>query len=146
MKRIILTTSLSIFFAVTVSAMERYELMRDACTYGTLKNVESIVKSNSNKVNEQDRDGFTGLQLACEKNRTEIALFLLNSGAKPNIHQANPIDTPLSYAVKHKNETLVIKLLQAGAQQTFTDWLGNNISIINLSQSEKITRLLKEYK
>lgn len=60
----------------------------------------------------RDSLGRTAFVTACEWNRTEIALFLLKKGAKPNV-RCKDNTTPFWWACRQGNTDLVVKLLGA---------------------------------
>ena len=56
---------------------------------------------------------ITPLTYACKRNDYEMAEFLIENGAKPNV---NSSVTPLIYALRNNNTKLVILLLKKGAR------------------------------
>jgi hypothetical protein len=75
-------------------------------------------------VNARDNAGETPLQYAVwvgqgyEREMTQIATFLLEHGANPNVYYKNDYETPLYRAIRNANVELVRVLLKHGADRS----------------------------
>jgi ankyrin repeat protein len=88
----------------------------EAAAIGRLDIVQRDVKRWPEVLDEVGLDGFTPLQLACFFGHEEIALWLINQGAKVNIVSQNRQRiSPIHAAAASGNLTILRSLLEHGA-------------------------------
>lgn len=115
----------------------------EAAAAGQLDFVKKHLEKQPEILNQYASDGFTALGLSCFFNQKEIADFLIQKGADPNIASNNDFKvTPLHSAAHNGAIELVKLLLQNGADiyaktvegQSALDFAkeGNSTKIINL--------------
>lgn len=86
-----------------------------ACSNNFTEMAKLLIKRSSiNCIDTVDKDGNTALIHSIKNNNTELATFLLEYGAYPNITN-NDNESALSYAKKLNQDTIIDKLLCAGA-------------------------------
>jgi ankyrin repeat protein len=101
----------------------------EAAASGQLDFVKRILEKEPDILNQYAVDGFTALGLSCFFNQKEIAYFLLEEGADPNISSNNDFKVaPLHSAAAISQIGIVNILLQHGAN-------------INAKQSSGVTAL-----
>ncbi len=101
----------------------------EAAASGQLDFVKRILEKEPDILNQYAVDGFTALGLSCFFNQKEIAHFLLEEGADPNISSNNDFKVaPLHSAAAISQIGIVNILLQHGAN-------------INAKQSSGVTAL-----
>lgn len=101
----------------------------EAAASGQLDFVKKILENKPEILNQYAVDGFTALGLSCFFNQKEIAHFLLEKGADPNIASNNDFKVaPLHSAAAISQIEIVNILLQNGAN-------------INAKQSSGVTSL-----
>jgi ankyrin repeat protein len=83
-----------------------------AARAGDLRSASLLVASGAN-VNDTDAWGMSAVAMAAYNNRIDVAEFLLERGADPNL--ASSEIGPLHAAILHRNEKLVAALLASGA-------------------------------
>jgi ankyrin repeat protein len=107
---ILLTTSL--FTAFPAQAGDIFE----AICNDNFDEVNRLVQANPRVVNSKNNYGSTPLHTAAYYENQEMAIFLLNSGANPNVRQNNTLMTPLHTAsMRDKTGNIVRKLIEFDA-------------------------------
>jgi hypothetical protein len=106
-----------------VAAMPRYATIDEAIARGDLEDVRLHVKTDSQRVQRGKDEALTPLHQAILRNRAEIALFLLESGASPDQPDRSQ-RTPLHLAVERGNVALVEALLVRKARPDERDKIG----------------------
>lgn len=103
-----------------LSAAPTYQSIDDAIAHGDLADVRLHLAANPASL-QQGRDKTrTPLAQAVMRNKTEIALLLLESGAKPDALDGSQRSI-LHLAVERNNPALLAALLQAGAKPDLRD-------------------------
>lgn len=97
--------------------------IEEAIARGDLEDVRLHLSSNPASLNRGRDKTHTPLSLAVLRNKTDIALLLLEAGADPNGQDAS-LRTPLHLAVERGNPILVTALLKAGAKPDLRDKTG----------------------
>lgn len=88
----------------------------EAASIGELETIQQLAKANSELLNGQGPDGFSGLGLACFFQHPELVQFLLQQGADPNIAAANGIGVyPIHSACAVSDYGITAMLLDGGA-------------------------------
>ncbi len=88
----------------------------EAVIAGDLDASKRFLATNSNLLNSYSRDGFTSLGFAAFFSRTDIAKFLLDQGADPNIASNNDFKVaPIHSSVAAKSTEITQMLLDHGA-------------------------------
>jgi ankyrin repeat protein len=83
----------------------------NACVYGDLERVKHLIKSKgSSIINDQDKNGYTGLHYAARNNHLETCKLLLKFGAKTNLTTNSCLSTPLHRAA-YMGHFEIVKLL-----------------------------------
>lgn len=85
-----------------------------ASRMGDIDKVRSLIKENSEQINQQDSFGDTALTTAIEEKHENVANLLLEAGADVNLETSSG-GTALYYAVLNNDLNLVNKLLELGA-------------------------------
>src|SRR5713226_1245132 len=87
----------------------------EACVLGRRDLVDERLRRDPDLVRAHSHDGWTPLHLACFFGHTEVAGLLIARGADVNARDGSGF-TPLGLAASNKNDLLVIRLLEVGAQ------------------------------
>lgn len=88
----------------------------EAAAIGKLDVVQKELEEYPEDLNENGRDGFTPLQLACYFGREEIVIYLLVQGADVNAIAENPMQIQAIHAAAaNGNLTILRQLLEHGA-------------------------------
>jgi type 1 glutamine amidotransferase len=104
-----------------VAATPAYQTIDEAIAKGDLNDVRVHLGLNPQCANKGARDtSRRPLEQAVLRNKTEIALLLLESGADPNSVDASR-RTPLHLAVERNNPAVAAALLKAGAKPNERD-------------------------
>jgi hypothetical protein len=103
-----------------VSATPAYQTIDEAITRGDLADVRLHVSANPPSLDQGRDQTRSPLAQAVLRNKTEIALFLIESGAKPDRVDGSQ-RTILHLAVERNNPALVSALLKAGAKPDLRD-------------------------
>lgn len=104
-----------------VAATPAYQTIDEAIAKGDLNDVRVHLGLNPQSANKGARDNSrTPLEQAVLRNKTDIALLLLKSGANPNTIDASQ-RTPLHLAVERNNPAVAAALLKAGAKPNERD-------------------------
>jgi ankyrin repeat protein len=86
----------------------------DACAAGAADRVRELAAGTG--VNSLSPDGFPALALACFFGHEEIARYLLDQGADPNVSATNSFRVrPIHAATARRSEAIVRLLLERGA-------------------------------
>lgn len=109
--------------ASTVDPIPRYPTIDDAIARGDLDDVRLHVKSEPQSVQRGKDAALAPLHQAILRNRTEIAVFLLDAGASADAPDRSA-RTPLHLAVERGNLALVQALLARRARPDERDRLG----------------------
>ena len=105
----------------TVAATPAYQTIDEAIAKGDLDDVRLQLSVNPKSAKESGRpNSRPPLEQAVLRNKTDIALLLLQSGADSNSVD-NSQRVPLHLAVERNNPTLVAALLKAGAKPNAPD-------------------------
>ncbi|MCX6868479.1 MAG: ankyrin repeat domain-containing protein [Verrucomicrobia bacterium] len=118
-----LTTCLLVAPAIAdkIAATPAYQTIDEAIAKGDLADVRLHLSANPQSLNKGARDNSrTPLEQAVLRNKTEIALYLLEAGADPNSQDASQ-RTPLHLAVERNNPVVAAALLKAGAKPNLRD-------------------------
>ena len=106
---------------VKPAAKPVYQTIDESIAKGDLNDVQLHVANDPQTLNKGGRDkSRPPLEQAVLRNKTEIALFLLKSGADPKIADATR-RTPLHLAVERNNPLVAAALLKAGAKPNELD-------------------------
>jgi Flp pilus assembly protein TadD len=95
-------------------------------------------------INEPIAEGLTPLGFAVKNNNTEFALYLLSSGANPNVRMAGGL-SPLMYAAHLANEELVSALLAKRADANAVHGNGDSVALMavdSFASDEKVMRIV----
>jgi ankyrin repeat protein len=103
-----------------VAATPAYQTIDEAIARGDLADVRLHLSANPPSLDQGRDKTRTPLAQAVLRNKTEIALFLIESGAKPDSVDASQ-RTVLHLAVERNNPALVSALLKAGAKPDLRD-------------------------
>ena len=88
----------------------------DACAIGRLDRVKAILKRKPRLLNEFSPDGFQPLGLAAFFGHTDVARFLIESGADVDTPSQNGLKvTPLNSATAGRHYEIAMLLLERGA-------------------------------
>ncbi|MEO8617128.1 MAG: ankyrin repeat domain-containing protein [Luteolibacter sp.] len=102
-------------------AAPAYQTIDEAIAKGDLAAVRIHLSINPLSLNQGARENSRPpIEQAVQRNKQEIALFLLKSGANPNTSDASK-RTPLHLAVERNNPVVVTALLKAGAKPNLLD-------------------------
>jgi ankyrin repeat protein len=117
------------------------------CQEGSLESVKEIIKKNKKIINEQSyRTGYTPLAYAIEFKHMDVANFLLDSGANPNIKSyITHTSCALVFAVLKRNKYIIKKLFKHGADPNLQDKCGSSALFYAVTIADKkiIMLLLK---
>ena len=102
------------------AATTAYQTIDEAIAHGDLADVRLHLAANPQSLEQGKDKTRTPLAQAVLRNKTEIALFLLESGAKPDAQDASQRSI-LHLAVERNNPALVTALLKAGAKPDVRD-------------------------
>jgi type 1 glutamine amidotransferase len=105
----------------TVAATPAYQTIDEAIAKGDLADVQLHIAADSKKLNQGGRaTSRSPLEQAVIRNKTEIAVYLLEAGADPNTVNASQ-RTPLHLAVDRNNPVVAAALLKAGIKPDVGD-------------------------
>ena len=102
------------------AATPTYQTIDEAIAHGDLADVRLHLAANPQSLQQGKDKTRTPLAQAVLRNKTEIALLLLESGAKPDALDASQRSV-LHLAVERNNPALVTALLKAGAKPDVRD-------------------------
>ncbi|KAB2639036.1 MAG: ankyrin repeat domain-containing protein [Verrucomicrobia bacterium] len=97
------------------SAAPTYQTIDDAIAHGDLADVRLHLAASPSSVNEGRDKTRSPLAQAVQRNKTEIALVLLEAGAKPDSLDSSQRSI-LHLAVERNNPTMLAALLKSGAK------------------------------
>jgi type 1 glutamine amidotransferase len=109
--------------ASTAPAITKYPTIDEAIARGDLDDVKTHLKQRPESVRQGKDAGLAPLHQAILRNRTEIALHLLESGADPDAPDRSA-RSPLHLAVERANVALVEALLRRKAKPDTLDKTG----------------------
>lgn len=110
-----------ILWVGTLHAAPVHATIDEAIAKGDLNDVQLHVAANPESLNKGGRENSRPpLEQAVLRNKTEIALYLIKSGAETNTLNASK-RTPLHLAVDRNNPKLATALVQAGAKPNEQD-------------------------
>lgn len=90
--------------------------IHEACALGYLNEVKRCIEEDGKNLERHSSDGFTPLILACYFDNFEIARWLIENGADPDLRANNQSGvSPLNSAVAASSQEIVELLLEAGA-------------------------------
>lgn len=105
-------------------ANSTYPTIDDAIAKGDLEDVKRHLSANPESLNQGGKpDARPPLEQAVMRNKTEIALFLIESGAETNLVNSSK-RTPLHLAIDRNNPVVIAALLKAGAKPDLRDASG----------------------
>ena len=115
----------------------------DVARNGTVQEMESLMKQNSDVINSVNQMGFTPLILACYRGNVEVAKYLIDKAK--DINYNSPEGTALSSLCINYNKELVEKLLAKNADPNIQDSHGNTplLWAVKRSNLELVSLLLK---
>ncbi|MEC7263398.1 MAG: ankyrin repeat domain-containing protein [Bacteroidota bacterium] len=85
----------------------------EAIVCGLLEQVQNMLAKNPGLINQYANDGFTPVSLAVFFDKSEMAKWLLDQGADPNLQATNPSKVNALHAAVAKNNVELCKLLIA---------------------------------
>ncbi len=96
-------------------------------------------------MNLENPSGVTALMAACQWNRVDVAIFLLERGADVDSRERRAGLNPLMYSCLSGNSEMVKLLLGKGPRVNATDAMGRNALMLaaTLGSSEAVELLLK---
>lgn len=94
-----------------------------ATQYGARERVEQLVEGGYD-VNQRDDENVTLLHWAAINNRRELALYFLSKGAEVNAVGGELLSTPLQWATRQGHVSMVVLLMQHGADPSIQDGEG----------------------
>jgi ankyrin repeat protein len=132
-----------VFLHVCIAApSQQEEHLLQASYNGNFEEIRELVEAGVN-VNCESNYRNTPLYYASINNHTEIALFLLKHGAKPDTKGGSHADTPLINAVAFNNKTLVEQLIEVGANINLQNDSGRTALIVAVrKKNKKIIRII----
>lgn len=113
--------------------------------FGSVQDVEQVFQQNPSALNGQDDEGMTPLACAVVQEQIEVAQFLLDKGADPNIPNKNGL-TPLEHACgRDKTNALMLAkmLLAKGASVNATNVTRETIPPLEWAISSDNLELVK---
>ncbi len=120
-KNILPALWLSVTSTSAVAAAPTYPTIDESIAKGDLPDVRLHIAANPKNINQGGREkSRPPLEQAVIRNKTEIALYLLEAGASPNTVDASQ-RTPLHLAVERNNPAVAAALLKAGAKPNLRD-------------------------
>ncbi len=135
-----------IFFLLITSLLFSQEKnVFDIARFGTVMEMESIIKSNKNVINTVDENGFSPLILATYINNEAIVVFLVKKIKDINY---NTISGTALTAASYKGFTKIVEiLLKNNANPNIADAKGTTPLIYaTISENIDIIKLLIAYK
>lgn len=112
MKKVILSALFVFVFLVIEASAEQ---IVEAAKEGDLKTVKTILAQDSTKLNALDEDKYTPLHWSCIRAHWDVAKYLIEQGADPNI-QGGDGGTPLNWAVHHDDVEIIKLMIAKGAK------------------------------
>lgn len=110
-----------LLFVMTASAGPVYPTIDESIAKNDLADVRLHIAADSKRLNHGGREkSRPPLEQAVMRNKTEIALFLLEAGAKVDLVTASQ-RTPLHLAVERNNPVVAAALLKAGVKPDLRD-------------------------
>ncbi len=104
-----------------LAATPAYQTIDEAIAKNDLADVRLHLAADPRRANQGGRDtSRPPLEQAILRNKSEIALYLLECGANPN-STSSSLRTPLHLAVERNNPTVATALLKAGANPNARD-------------------------
>ncbi len=104
----------------SLSAATTYQTIDDAIAHGDLADVRLHLAADPANLNQGRDKTRTPLAQAVQRNKSEIALVLIEAGAKPDAQDGSQRSI-LHLAVERNNPALVTALLKAGAKPDARD-------------------------
>ncbi|XP_071487223.1 transient receptor potential cation channel subfamily A member 1 homolog [Diadema antillarum] len=98
-----------------------------AASHGNSETAAHLLESEDVNIECEDQRDMTALVTACFNGKTDIALMLIDRGAKLHVWDEN-FDTPLHFAVREGNKMLVSKIMEKGKQEGRLDRLLTEIN------------------
>lgn len=95
----------------------------NACSYGDIRTVKSMIKSNPGLVNTPNESGWFPIHDAAQQGQTAVVIELLKAGANINARTGFKT-TPLQYAVMSHHIDTGKALLARGADPNIPDDVG----------------------
>ncbi|RIV68752.1 ankyrin repeat domain-containing protein [Flagellimonas aequoris] len=113
----------------TAKTLKKTFAFHEAIVCGKVERVKELLHNTPSFINQYSNDGFTPVSLAAFFDQIEIAKWLLEQGADPNLHATNPSKVnALHAAVAKENVELCQLLIAKGAD-------------INAPQMQNVTAL-----
>lgn len=108
----------------TSSAKPTYPTIDEAISKGDLEDVKRHLSANPESLNKGGKpNARPPLEQAVMRNKTEIALHLIEAGAETNLVNTSK-RTPLHLAIDRNNPEMITALLKAGAKPDLLDSTG----------------------
>ena len=111
------------------TSLKQFFGFHEAIISGKIDLVKSSVEKEKNKINEYSTDGFTPIALASFFNQTEVAVYLLEQGANPELAAKNLSKVNALHAAVAKENITLCKL-----------FIENGIDV-NSTQTQNVTPL-----
>jgi ankyrin repeat protein len=92
-----------------------YNKFLENCRDGYIDKVKTVVNKNKVNINRRDKQGKTGLEYACSKERTDVVDFLLSDPLININNQNEEGETALHIACTKNNTHIVESLISHGA-------------------------------
>lgn len=118
--------------------------LNHACQHNFLDGVKLLLTNPNININVQNTGGYTGLHDACINGFCDIALFLLNKGAKYDICAINK-ESPLHGATSRGHHKAVELLILFGADKKAKNSDGKTPSDIAFNKRLRIEKINGEY-
>ena len=112
MKEIIITSMLLFVCATLVAYGEPFV---EAAKNGDFKKVKKILGKDPSKLHAVDEENYTALHWACMRAHWDIAEYLIENGADPNIVGGDG-GTPVNWAAHHDNVEFIDLMVGKGAR------------------------------
>lgn len=106
-------------FCIATLSVNAQQNIFDAARHGSVEEVKTLMKTDSNIINQKNENGHTPLILATYKGNNEVALFLVDHVKDINDKSAD--GTALMAAVVADNKDVVKALLNKKADVNYAD-------------------------
>ena len=134
-----------ITFLIFSNLKAQESLIFDIARNGSLLELKTSIKEDSNSINKLSKEGYSALTLACYYGNNDVATYLVKH--VKDINSKSGYGTPLMAATVKKNSYLVKLLLENNANPNLTDL--NSSSALHYAvifKQQEIIELLMKYK